>query len=565
MGGRPVDEVEARGAGRMARWLFAGMACLYVLIGTGHIASPDGVVMSRVSQSLLDGRLDIQPLENWPTFGGKAVHGETAPESRFYAKYGLGQSLVALPGLAIGRVLSPLVARTERGLFDTPYGMQGTPTAEAPFGTGNPFRIRWYDWTADGWPLAFEAWTTSWTNPAIVAATLALLFLLGCELGFGMRASLGMALVAGFATPLAHYAKTFFAEPLAGLALVAFLLALVRATRRERGTAWWWVAGFALGVAVLAKIAHAVLLVPGGLLVVGVLWRRAQRGETATTAWEIARPAGVFALGVCLPLAVIAVYDVARFGDPFETGYADEVARWTTPFFEGLFGLLVSPGKGLLWFAPIVLLSLAAGPRFARRFPLESGFVAASLLALLLLYARWYMWEGGWCWGPRFLVPVIPLLVLPVGAWLASGSRSVVQRTAFAIVIAASVGVQVSGLFVDPIDFHNWVKLSHGFQAEAFAAAGAPDYYDLVRWDWRFSPLVASWTFPVQDAFLLPHAWRQPGLVLALHGGFAAGVGVSAWRIAGVLRSREPATGQRKRGCRRSVKASTASACSGVS
>jgi len=241
---------DAGTAASIARWLFGGMLCLYLLLGSGHIDSPDGVVMSRVTASLVDrGRADIEPLANWPAFGGSPTWTAGAEAPVFYAKYGLGQSLVAIPGLLLGRLLAPLVPEAERGTFDTPIGMRGTPGPDAPFGSGNPFRIRWYDWTAAGWPEVFEAWTMSWTNAAVVAATLALLFLLGCEMGFGTRGSLGMALVAGLATPLAHYARTFFAEPLAGLGLVAFLLCLVRASRRERGTVLWWLAGLALGLA----------------------------------------------------------------------------------------------------------------------------------------------------------------------------------------------------------------------------------------------------------------------------------------------------------------------------
>ena len=58
---------------RLGGWIFLGFTCLYLLIGGGHIYSPDGVVMFRVTQSLLDGEgAAIEPLSNWPTFGGGA-------------------------------------------------------------------------------------------------------------------------------------------------------------------------------------------------------------------------------------------------------------------------------------------------------------------------------------------------------------------------------------------------------------------------------------------------------------------------------------------------------------
>jgi hypothetical protein len=81
-------------------------------------------------------------------------------------------------------------------------------------------------------------------------------------------------------------------------------------------------------------------------------------------------------------------------------------------------------------------------------------------------------------------------------------------------------------------------------QAANFTAAGLMSYYDLVRWDWTFSPLLASWSFPLHDAFLLPHAWHTPGLVLTLHFAFALGLLVSLNGLRRALWSRptEPST-----------------------
>lgn len=180
----------------VAGWLFGALFCFYVLIGGGHLYSPDSVVMYRVAASLLAGAADIQPLESWPTFGGVPFYDKDAEAPRFYAKYGLGQSLAAIPTLLVGRLLAPVVPTAERGLFDTPAGM-GAPRPDAPFGDGNPFRLRWYDWSTEGWPVVFESWTASWTNAWVVAGIAAVLLLLGVELGFGIRPSLGMALLAG--------------------------------------------------------------------------------------------------------------------------------------------------------------------------------------------------------------------------------------------------------------------------------------------------------------------------------------------------------------------------------
>jgi hypothetical protein len=542
----PIETREWQGG-----WIFVGFTCLYLLLGGGHIYSPDGVVMFRVTESLLDGEgAAIEPLANWPTFGGVAVVDPDSGAERFFAKYGLGQSLAAIPAVLVGRALAPLVPVSERGLFDTPSGIReggeegveragGGGSSDNAFGSGNPFRVRWDDWSAAAWPLPFVSFAASWTNAGLVAATLALLFAIARELGYGVRPSLGLVLLAGLATPLAHYAKTFFAEPLAGLAFAAFFLLAIRASRRERGRWHLFGAGLALGLCVLAKIAHVVLLGPAGAFVVALLWRRVRSFARPGHPSAVLASLGSFAAGVALPLAGIAAYGTARFGTWFETGYGDEAAMWTTPFLEGFAGMLVSPGRGLLVFAPLLWLALVGTPRFARRFPLEAGFIGLSLLALLCTYARWHMWEGGWCWGPRFLVPVLPLLLLPL-VGLLEGFAAWPLRTRLACggVVGLSLAVTTSGLVVNFVDFHNYAKLFYEFQAEAFAASGIANYLDLIRWDWRFSPLVATWSFPVKDYFLLPHAVRQPGLVLTLYGVWSLLLAVSVFRIGRGLQPR---------------------------
>jgi hypothetical protein len=66
--------------------------------------------------------------------------------------------------------------------------------------------------------------------------------------------------------------------------------------------------------------------------------------------------------------------------------------------------LLLSFGKGLLFFAPGLFLFFPAARRALR--PLRP-FQRACLwvvAGLVLVYGQWWAWYGGYSWGPRFLV-----------------------------------------------------------------------------------------------------------------------------------------------------------------
>lgn len=67
---------------------------------------------------------------------------------------------------------------------------------------------------------------------------------------------------------------------------------------------------------------------------------------------------------------------------------------------------------------------------------------AASCASLAVVAAKFYQWWGGDCWGPRLLVPLLPLAVLPAGFVLARWKRlGVAARVGIAALLAASLVV----------------------------------------------------------------------------------------------------------------------------
>lgn len=138
-------------------------------------------------------------------------------------------------------------------------------------------------------------------------------------------------------------------------------------------------------------------------------------------------------------------------------------------------------------------------------------FIWLSLATLLALYSRWHLWEGGWCWGPRFLVPVIPLLALPIAAVVDDPPARDRVRAVKALV-ALSMVVAFSSHMVNFHDYHQWAKRYYASHEAELRAEGVNHYYEKIRWSWRWSPLVRYWTFPVRETMLFPRALSYPGV-----------------------------------------------------
>ncbi|MCU0512337.1 MAG: hypothetical protein MUE40_07180 [Anaerolineae bacterium] len=275
-------------------------------------------------------------------------------------------------------------------------------------------------------------------NPVLTALTGAALYTLLRQMAFGRGVALATGLVYGLATLAAVYPRTLFGEPLAALLLVLAVGGLYgRPAGDRRGRL---LAGAAAGLAAGVNLSYAALLPVFGLL---LRPRRDWRGLL----W--------FGLPAALVLAGLALYNLARYGSLSESGYyLGSVEGFTTPLVDGLYGLWLSPYKGFFWYSPALLLAL---PGLALLWRRDRRLTAVVLLLTALqsiIYGTWWAWDGAWCWGPRFLLPVLPLLLLPVAAVLEVALR---RRSLLLIVlplVALSVAVQGLGAAYDYIPFY---------------------------------------------------------------------------------------------------------------
>ena len=166
------------------------------------------------------------------------------------------------------------------------------------------------------------------------------------------------------------------------------------------------------------------------------------------------RPRRIFWIlaGTAIGLAPLLAYNDLAFGSPIEQGYGAK--SFATPIQTGLYGLLLSPSRGLLVYTPYVMFGFFALFR-AWRWP---GEVAGRLrglslvwIAALVLYATYSEWWGGRVFGSRFMDDFAPILFVAI-AWGTSvgmlGSRF--ARLVFGLMAAWSfVLFQVAAFLYD--------------------------------------------------------------------------------------------------------------------
>ncbi|MFQ5927478.1 MAG: hypothetical protein ACE5MH_08605 [Terriglobia bacterium] len=392
----------ARNAARRSLALFCVTLALYLLTSSGRLRVMDEYMVFFQTESLAQsGTLAVPQARQLG-----AWYGKEGRDGLPYGPYGPAHAMVLVPSYGFGKLLTRA---------------PGVPSGSADLVTG--FSV-----------VSFQA---------VLAALAVVLFhtLLG-RLGVSPTRALLVSFGLAFATPLWSYAGTLFSEAWTTLLLLAAAVAVERSTRAEQvQPAPAAVAGVLLALAILTRAVHALAAVLFGAALLFGPGERARRWHAFVCL------GGTSAVG----LAAYLLYNHSLFGSPFDFGYPQETDTGTTvlafnqALSVGIFGFLLSPGKSVILFAPPLLAAVAGLPRlWQHRRPLAM-IAIAPLLAYLFLYAGYRHWEGGYCYGPRYLVPLIPLTLLGLAPMLdKAGGRA---RRLVLWLCAAGLFVQTPGVF----------------------------------------------------------------------------------------------------------------------
>lgn len=239
---------------------------------------------------------------------------------------------------------------------------------------------------------------------------------LGASASAQLLAGCGLVL----ATPLWGYSGSDFSEPLQA-ALLGTGLAALAAHRAAPSRGRALAAGALLGALPLVKSLLVLVAMP--LLAVALLpprtaappakGRKVARGATAPA------HAGALVLGAAVPAALWLALELVRFGRPFG-GYPGE--DFSYPFLTGLLRLTLLPNKGLLVYAPVVLLALPGLHALARKDRPFAFGLAAAAFALLASASAWWAWDGQAAWGPRLVLTSLPAVLLSGALALDAGA-----------------------------------------------------------------------------------------------------------------------------------------------
>ena len=339
--------------------LFIGLT-VSVIFSSGQIENPDTHLRLTQTRIVIDDHSF-----GVPTGVGEDTHGNIAINSngQRYMVYNPGQSAVFLPMY----LLSKRLTSSSTGAY------------------------------------YFSAFLVSFINYILHVLATFILYKICLKLRASKKNSIVVALFFGLTSYSFSFAQSTYEHHFEMLALlICFYLALDRKMRY---------AGYYIGLTISVGMIFrsTIFLVIPGLIVL------LNSKKDTLKLLVVSIPGALFVLG----------YNYFRFGSILESGYmlAWELAHgeyldsfWSLKEMPlSAFRLFFSPGKGVLFFSTTAFLSLL----YCRKFFQENSRLLMSMILTTLLYTLVFCsnfaWHGSiWSFGPRYILPVIPLLYVPL-------------------------------------------------------------------------------------------------------------------------------------------------------
>jgi len=418
------------------RFLLGLIALLTAIaVQPGDLGSIDTVRRLQVTHWMWTSAPQVAP-GDFPGFGVPGRNG------KIYAWYGIGQSLLMLPGDMAATALTHAVPAL-RGKYD----------------------LR-------GLLLTYSL------SPLICTLAVLAAFRFLQQLGFSIRQSVAGALGLLFATTFLHYTQNMMEN---NLLLLLFLTGFgLQYKWLQTGSNRALAAGsIVLGSAMLVRLTTALDIVTVAVFMALAIWR--SESNSTRIIQRMFHYAKMCAPSYILFFLIDRGYHYYRFGQCC-TNYIQLYGQqqrimdptlpasfpYTMPFWQGFWGPLITPEKSIFLFDPLLIivaaLAILSWKRLAPHLKMYLGCMSILLVTYIAFHARLWFWAGDVAWGDRYVttpVQMLALLAIPLllrhGPELGKAFRSVALT-----LVCISVLVQTESIMLPAwVEFRQMRTLGH--------------------------------------------------------------------------------------------------------
>jgi hypothetical protein len=353
-------------------------------------------------------------------------------------------------------------------------------------------------------------------NSIIIALISVVIFLFSMEIYGSKRIAFILSLIFSVCSFIWPYNTTLYPQPLQALMLIAPAYFVYRSVHLSpkficsyskqhyvkgggdssgrEALVYIAVAGISLGLAVLAH-PSSLIAIPGFLVYAAI-----------STQWKRKKRLTSFLVSLAVVLLFIAFINYTRFGTLTEFGYYSQGSIDVHAGWEGLLGLWISPGFGILFYFPmVILLPIALKRLFGNKNNHGLSFLIIYIVSIFWLfvgtlsYDEPTSWSGAIAWGPRYMIAVLPFIVLSLGSILSRINRANLYSLKLLVIIALCA----SGFAINLIGKLTWVSYVASYMWEELLLQRlATNYLSMVAWHPIYSMIFLHFKVLTDNDFL---------------------------------------------------------------
>lgn len=360
---------------KMKKNIFLAFLFFFMLVGTGRL-NVDSFYSYLTARSIIKtGSLDVSKEINSGILNDKMLphskrylHMATKANAsgKIYSKYGVLWAICLVPFSLIGDVISKFVS------------LQSD---------------------------LINIFIVSMAGPFLSSIVATLFFLVLKRLKIHSISSIYALVIFSIGSVNVYYSRGPYVETLDTALLLIIFLILQRIKSEKRKTDLFLI-GIVLGFLFLTKIYNIVLAFPVILSCWFVFFFEFKWGPK-----EILYETIKIGIPIVLFVLVVVFLNFERFGNYFSGGYRAQVQF--IPIYEGVYGILFSPGKSVFLLNPGILISVFGLITMTQRNLTECVFIVSTTLTYILFIANFPNWMAG-PWGTRYLLPCICILHIPL-------------------------------------------------------------------------------------------------------------------------------------------------------
>ena len=242
------------------------------------------------------------------------------------------------------------------------------------------------------------------------------------------------------------YVVTDFSE----ITQISLLLGAIHSyTNRECPKRWFFVSAY-LSMLILLKLAYVIVLPPFVILAIIEGAKEKKIIKNLIQGASFLTLAGIF----------LMLLNWHRYGNVLESGYGAAQSAFSLVYLKRDFlDYFISFDRGLFPYSPLLLVALLGFRKFFIKDKKLFLLIATTSASLFLLTASWIGWKGGYCWGNRNIVAIVPLIAI---SWACLNLNNCwLHRKLFAFLLVYSLCVQIVGV---SIKTHEWSVLAEQFK-----------------------------------------------------------------------------------------------------